>query len=336
MNNDEIGPEVLDRYLAGDCSPDERAQVDAWLARDPSIADRLSRFRRAIEPGAPGTWDVEAAWQRFDRRRSEPLEAIRSSSLSERSPVPGILLRAAILAAVLFGGMAVWRAAGRRSAGPARAMAAVTLAGQRDTVLLADGSTVILAPDSRLEIIDPADGTRSVELSGEAYFSVMTDPDRPFRVRAGESVTEVLGTGFNVRARGGAEPVVVAVRSGRVTFGRSSGDGERIVLESGDVGRLGPAGGPEREAGADSGQWLAWLDGVLEFDGAPLDHVLAEFARWFGVEIRLGDAALGARRVSGRFATGTPELALDALVLTLDLGWERSESGYVVNDGAGR
>jgi len=330
MNENEISAEVLDRYLAGDCSLAERVQVEAWLARQPGGAEQIAAIRSALEPASVGQWDAEVGWRRFQKRRSEPLEAIRDSSRPLRSPVPGLLLRAAALAALLVGGVVLWRSLGPGAAGPGQALAVVTTAGQRDTVSLADGSTVILAPASQLAAQTMDGPERVVELSGEAYFRVAEAAGRPFRVRAGESITEVLGTEFNVRARGGAEPVVVAVRSGRVALERVAAGAGRIELEPGQVGRLPPGGTPERVIGRDGGLWMAWLDGILEFDGASLDAVTAEFARWFGVDVRLADPSLGARRVSGRFAATTPADALDALALALDLSWRHDGSVYVI------
>nr|WP_295934371.1 FecR family protein [uncultured Dyadobacter sp.] len=86
------------------------------------------------------------------------------------------------------------------------------------SVLLSDGSKIRLAPASRLsfpEQINEGD-TREVYLSGEAYFDVARNPDRPFLVYSNELVTKVLGTSFNIRAYERDQDVVVNVTSGKV------------------------------------------------------------------------------------------------------------------------
>ncbi len=86
-------------------------------------------------------------------------------------------------------------------------------------VSLADGSVISLQPRSRLSYAQDfgRDGEREVYLSGEAFFEVTKDPNKPFCVYANELTTKVLGTSFNVRAFENGEEVTVEVQTGRVT-----------------------------------------------------------------------------------------------------------------------
>lgn len=84
---------------------------------------------------------------------------------------------------------------------------------------LPDGSTVSLSPHSRIGYTANFDSmvTRDVYLSGEAFFTVTKNPDRPFRVFANEIVTKVLGTSFTVRSFDYDTTIQVIVRTGKVT-----------------------------------------------------------------------------------------------------------------------
>ncbi len=86
-------------------------------------------------------------------------------------------------------------------------------------IALADGSTITLQPQSRVSFAKNFGvGTkREVYLSGEAFFDVARNPDKPFFVYANELVTKVLGTSFTVRAYQKDESVEVKVRTGRVS-----------------------------------------------------------------------------------------------------------------------
>lgn len=84
---------------------------------------------------------------------------------------------------------------------------------------LPDGSVVELASDSRIAYakdFDMAD-TRDIYLSGEAFFIVTKNPNRPFRVFANEIVTKVLGTSFRVRSFEKDSTIQVTVRTGKVS-----------------------------------------------------------------------------------------------------------------------
>lgn len=87
------------------------------------------------------------------------------------------------------------------------------------TIALADGSALSLSPGSRIGYGNHFDtgSFRDVYLSGEAFFEVARNPDRPFRVFANELVTKVLGTSFTVRSFEGDTTIQVIVRTGKVT-----------------------------------------------------------------------------------------------------------------------
>lgn len=93
-------------------------------------------------------------------------------------------------------------------------------------VQLPDGSTAILSPGSKLDYpkVFNVRGNREVHLHGEAFFSVKSDPKRPFIVYTGKIKTAVLGTTFNVRAVPGDPSITITVTSGKVQVA----DGKKV------------------------------------------------------------------------------------------------------------
>ncbi len=96
-------------------------------------------------------------------------------------------------------------------------------------IKLDDGSTISLQPDSRVSYASnfTTGNVREVYLSGEAFFEVAKDPDKPFLVYANELVTKVLGTSFNVRAYQNDDDVTVQVRTGRVSVAVAEKSGRK-------------------------------------------------------------------------------------------------------------
>jgi transmembrane sensor len=87
-----------------------------------------------------------------------------------------------------------------------------------ETVHLEDGSVVVLKPKSSLSIPEHFDGDRrEVHLSGEGYFKISKDVDRPFLVYANSLVTRVLGTSFIIKAFKNARETSVEVKEGKVS-----------------------------------------------------------------------------------------------------------------------
>lgn len=91
------------------------------------------------------------------------------------------------------------------------------------TIILSDGTSIILQPHSVLEYPETfKPDTREVFLTGQAFFEVARDANRPFLVLAGEIVTRVLGTSFTVRNIEGENNVLVTVKTGKVSVFRAA------------------------------------------------------------------------------------------------------------------
>ncbi len=84
-------------------------------------------------------------------------------------------------------------------------------------ITLSDGSSVLLKPNSKLSYPKIFSGNeRKVYLSGEAFFEISKNPNKPFFVYANEIVTKVVGTSFRIKAYANLPNVEVIVRTGKV------------------------------------------------------------------------------------------------------------------------
>jgi transmembrane sensor len=86
-------------------------------------------------------------------------------------------------------------------------------------IQLDDSSTVLLQPKSNLSYPKNFDQkkSREVYLSGEGFFKITKNPERPFIVYANEVITRVLGTSFTVKAFDDASEIEVEVKTGKVS-----------------------------------------------------------------------------------------------------------------------
>ncbi|HEY0024593.1 MAG TPA: FecR domain-containing protein [Longimicrobium sp.] len=319
----DIDWEVLGRYLAGESPAEERAAVRRRVLHDPEFRQLVDTLGGAGRPAA--AYDVDAAWARVQARTGSDTRSPAGEGRFGRAPLPGRaarswpVLRAAAVAALLLGGAAL---AARITGGgppPAPAMReAVASRGQLVTVRLADGSEVMLAPESRLRYPAAFGGTREVHLRGEALFRVARRPDRPFRVHAGAAVVEVLGTVFDVSARPGAR-VDVAVAEGRVRLGPAGGArAAGVVLARGELGRLDPDSGLSVARGADVGAYIGWTHRRMVFSGTQLGDVAAAIERWYDVRVEV-HPALRRRRVTMSIADASLSEVLNAISAALNV-----------------
>jgi transmembrane sensor len=98
-------------------------------------------------------------------------------------------------------------------------------------IMLADGSSVLLQPGSTLRYPSEFAGTsRKVYLTGDGFFEVSKNPEKPFYVYANELVTKVIGTSFRIRAFADQKNVEVVVRTGKVNVTAGESDQEGLLL----------------------------------------------------------------------------------------------------------
>jgi ferric-dicitrate binding protein FerR (iron transport regulator) len=348
----------LARFVSGECSPEEAEATRRWIAARPEREQLTESLREISATSAldPRDWDTSAAWERLVVRAerlgaspapSQKRRAPRGIALSiarQRPPRHRWLRAGAVAASVLLvaaggiwvgnrGALPGWWSAPAQEAAPREF---TTARAQLAEVRLSDGSTVVLAAESRLSV--PAaygSAHREVTLDGEAYFDVVHDDRRPFVVRAGQGVVHDLGTKFAVRHYSGEGGVRVVVTEGRVMLrADDTRPATGPVLEQGDLGQLDSTGTIAVTRGVDVGRYIGWTQGRLTFYDAPLPEVLAQLDRWYDVRFTLGDQALRARRITMSLPTTSVDGLVDALGLTLDLRAERRGDTIVLRQKA--
>ncbi|QMW00734.1 FecR domain-containing protein [Spirosoma foliorum] len=165
-------------------------------------------------------------------------------------------------------------------------------------VMLSDGSSVLLQPNSRISYAKQFNQhtKREIYLTGEAFFEVAKNPEKPFFVYADNLITKVLGTSFTVRANGESE-VDVIVKTGKVSvFTRS--DKERVekqqskqltglVLTPNQRVQFDEVGNRLLRSLVDSPTVLDMpiQQSMFEFGNTPITQVFASLERAYGVEI---------------------------------------------------
>lgn len=156
-------------------------------------------------------------------------------------------------------------------------------------VTLADGTKVWLNAESSLRFpIAFTDKDREVELTGEAYFEVKADKDKPFLVKAGQTETRVLGTHFNIMAYSDEGAVKTTLLEGAVSMGLGM---HSALLQPGEQGQYDEGKGIIATRAVNTRAVVAWKDGYYFFDRTPVKSVMRQIARWYDVAIVYQGAA---------------------------------------------
>ena len=293
--------------LDEDDSPRTRAEFDAWLAADP-------RNKAAFEV-VEQTWSSLASAAvdpRVLKMRREALSAthrLRFFRFAAAAAVVGIAVAIAYAVVPIFrsgppthSGM-IMRAA--TEGGAFR-----TAVGERSSITLSDGSSVVLNTNSRVEVRYTPE-RRSVRLlAGQAWFQVTKNPERPFVVEAGDQRVTALGTAFDVRMDG-RDSVQVTLAEGKVSVEPILSPLARLIsappvpklLVAGEALIVSDDASVEKRK-ADVTKVVSWRQGQVVFDNDTLDTAIAEINRYSATRIELADPSLGQLRVSGVFKAG--------------------------------
>lgn len=184
--------------------------------------------------------------------------------------------------------------------------------GERRSIALADGSSILLDADSAVDVDYAASERRVRLLRGGAFFNVETSKV-PFVVEAANGRVTVLGTAFEVRLM--EEGGIVTLERGSVALGVDGG-AATSTLAPGEQAQFGVSGVGEVEPVniADS---LAWRDGRFVFYRMPLADVVGEIQRYRDGRIVIATSSLAKERVSGSVSLSDTDAALASLEASL-------------------
>jgi transmembrane sensor len=212
--------------------------------------------------------------------------------------------------------------------------------GAKSTIILADGTKVIMNSDSRLKFPESFSGeTREVYLTGEAFFDVTHNAKAPFIIHTSKMNIKVLGTEFNVKSYPEDSTSETTLIRGLIEVTLNDRPSDKIILRpkeklvlSNEVSEKNissiAASSPVTEARLLIGNIhyispkdssiveTSWLNNKLVFQNESFGKLAIDMERRYGVNIRFTSVALRDYRFTGVFETETIDEALKALKLT--------------------
>jgi transmembrane sensor len=219
----EEAQELLRRYRAGQCTKREVEIINQWYQ---SLDEDAADEEALIISGDLDTVKsrmLETINNRIDREETvteipyEGKSRVRKFHISSFDVIARI---AAVLVLTTAVGLFIYKKGQNSndqqgptvSAADAGSAIPILKVSQAATLYLSDGSVVWLKEGSTLEYPETFSGNvRIVSLTGEAFFDVAKNPEKPFVIHASNFTTRVLGTTFNVKSNGDESGEVVVV-----------------------------------------------------------------------------------------------------------------------------
>ncbi|MDE6098390.1 MAG: FecR domain-containing protein [Muribaculaceae bacterium] len=157
-------------------------------------------------------------------------------------------------------------------------------------------------------------GTRTVQLSGEAYFYVKADPARPFTVVMEQARINVTGTAFNARSYEADSLTVVTLDDGSLDF---DCDGKSFTLKPSQkvIYNHNSQKGTICNSSSSASRSSLWKDNIIAFDKTPMSEVLNTINRIYDVEFLVRDANV----LEHTFTFTSAYVPLDSLLQDIEL-----------------
>ena len=309
---------LIHKHLSGELTAEEQTALDTWLDSAAENRAHLEEAERIWTLTAPvdSTLDINLDHEiaRFKARvqpeiqsSTEPQQTARIIPFYSRT-----VFRIAAAATVLFGGIILLL---QLNTGNLQVIK--TAANEMRQVVLPDQSTAWLNENSTLTYA-AAFKNRQVTLSGEAFFDVTHNPERPFSIESGAGLVQVLGTSFNVSNQPAEDLLVVTVATGRVALSHVDSTA-RTILEAGYQGTLNTANGALRKQPNNNPDFLAWRPQPLAFDGTTFGEVVTMLQTHFAIVIAPPAEALASCTFTGEFESPALGEVLAALSFSLNV-----------------
>lgn len=270
--------------------PQDESSFENWLSADDNrhlfqqlefVWERVQQKVSVYEP------DLEYYWKELSAR-------IETTPTEKHETKPGFLLSffnrsfirvAAAVVMLLATTFFIAYYAGKYNSGKSQEYITYSTLNTKSKVLLPDGTEVWLHNNSSLTYnFDKDSEQREVNLTGEAYFSVKHDAERPFVVAANGVQVKVHGTQFNVNSYPTAKKVLVSLFKGSVSM---KTDGKDVFLKPGEEGLYDVKSKNISVSEGDVEFAKIWTNDKIRFENKNLREVCRYLSKWYGINIEV-------------------------------------------------
>jgi transmembrane sensor len=158
--------------------------------------------------------------------------------------------------------------------------------GRQFQLQLPDGSKVWLNAASSITYPVAFIGKeRLVKVTGEAYFEVAKNKEKPFIVDVdGKANVQALGTSFNINAYEDEPDVKTTLLEGKVKMWPLN-NGQSAMLKPGEQVSLSQTSQLFQPIPVQTEEVMAWKNGRFEFNGNSIQSVMRQLSRWYDVDV---------------------------------------------------
>lgn len=275
---------LMSSYFSNELSDTETDELLAWINENPERIELLQQMQNAWDQSKvylkneEHQIQTEVAWDKVKNRLFK--NKVKTTKIIKIKKYKWLQIAAAIMIMVGLSWFSYHQYQQNRL------IHFSNLIEDKQQILLPDSSIVWLNKGGKISYkkgMNQLD-LREINLEGEGFFEVKHDVNKPFIVHSGVTITQVLGTSFNISALNDGT-VKVAVISGKVAFKKENTSGVLFLLP-GDEGYYNNSGIISKTKFKNT-NFLYWKNQNLRFENEPLTNVLAQIEKVYGVKFQV-------------------------------------------------
>lgn len=328
----DIPWELISASLAGTLSAEEDVQLQQWLSGNPDHKLIYAQIQDIWENNLEDyelyrKANAQEAWNSLRIKLAGNTNAEQTLINGDNKRRSLVIRRFTAIAAIFAGviGLGVWFMLTMNDP-----KVYETAANVEKKVMLADGSSVTLHPNTRIEVGHDYNKTSRtiVMTAGEAFFDVQHHTDKPFVVELGITQVQDIGTSFTIQK--GAKEINIAVTSGKVSFikritreAKELSAGTRITydIQKESFGKVNviPLPAEVRER-------------LLNFDNTSLLEVANAIQKVYGKKVIISDPIVANRRFTAHLGNMSVKNAMEVICKSLGLEYADNDSVLVLKE----
>jgi transmembrane sensor len=340
--------ELITRKLAGEATAAELYELQGLLREYPEGIYYEEALKQLWQNNSTADYDTDQAYSAHKLKYADEFQPAKqvhffSKYKSRLLPVAAITLIAMACSLWFF----------MRETTQQNLMEIVSGSGIRKTVILPDGSKVWLNASSKIKFDASMNDkpTRSVYLSGEAFFDVTENKRKPFIIKTDKVAIKVLGTSFNVKAYTGEENTETTLIEGMIEFNLLDRPEQKLILKPHEklaVNELSKSGFQKQNVKKNRQlviesikpvtignrkyiEETSWTENKLVFENETLRELLPRLQRWYNVKIDVKDAQIMDYNFTGVLEKETLEEALSAMKLIRPFNFKIVGNNVILN-----
>ena len=287
---------LITKFFAGEISDNEFIKLKSWLESNPENRRIFNEENELWQEASFHTklenYKSDSAWMNISSRLGIGNSNPRSVTVLRNINFRILIAAATIIFIVAIGGISLWISAKKSiSAMVAASTIVETKEGEKAHLILSDSSKITLNSDSRVQYIGNYNQVdRRVNLTGEAFFDISTNPEKPFVVQLDKMSIIATGTRFNVFSFVNENRIETTLEEGKIQV--SIKGREPVYMKSGQQVVYFVKSGDFIVRDVNTDTYTSWKENKLRFHDTSFEEVLRGIARKYNVTFEVSNHEL--------------------------------------------